>query len=68
MGAILSTLEQGGSSAIYSLISLVTFFCLFTGVVIWTMRKSHDDTFEQARHLPFKDENEGKTPGEMIHE
>lgn len=68
MGSALRTLEQGGMSAMLSLISLLIFVTLFVGVIYWTMRKSHDETFEQARNLPFKGENEGETPGENINE
>ena len=68
MGSALRRLEQGGISALLSLTSLVIFVALFIGLVYWTMSKSHDESFEQARNLPFNDENEGETPGEETHE
>ena len=55
-------------SATLSLISLLIFVTVFVGVIYWTMHKSHDDTFEQARNLPFIGENEGETQGDKIHE
>lgn len=68
MGSALRTLEQGGLSATLSLISLLVFVTLFVGIVYWTMRKSHDDTYERARNLPFEGENDGETQGDKIHE
>lgn len=63
MGAALRVLEQGGASATLSLISLLLFVTVFVGVIVWTLRKSHDEPFEQARHLPFDDEDHHHTGG-----
>lgn len=63
MGAALRTLEQGGTSAMLSLVSLLIFVSLFVGVVVWTMRKKHDEPFERARNLPFHEQDEANGHG-----
>ena len=37
---------------------------LFVTIVVWTMRKKHDEPFERARNLPFEDNEANGHGGE----
>jgi len=46
-----------GSESPWALFSLVFFFCLFVGIVIWVVRKPAGD-FQEVNRLPLLDGTE----------